>query len=119
MEIDKINLNGVVYNLGLEKYISFKKPSQIIAQQHHINLTVDELEQWYQSSKPDYSYFTFTSPNTQLKLYTSRGNICPQKKVYLLDSVSAGLSKDKFDELNEVYGINCTGSDIITIYYGD
>ena len=119
MEIDKINLNGTVYNLGLEKYISFKKPAQIIAQMHQITLTVDELEQWYQSDKPDYSYFTFTSTNPELKLYTSRGNSCPQKKVYLLDSVSDGLSRDKFDELNDMYGINCTGSDEITIYYGD
>jgi len=119
MEIDKINLNGVVYNLGLEKYISFKKPAQIIAQQHQINLTVDEMEQWYQSSKPDYTYFTFTSTNRQLQLYTSRGNSCPSGKVYLLDCVRDGLSKDDFDELNGKFGISCTGSDKITIYYGD
>lgn len=119
MEIDKINLNGVEYNLGLEKYISFIKPAEIIAQNHQLTLTVDELERWYNAEKPDYTFFTFTSNNRQLQLYTSRCNSCPQRIVYHLDSVRAGLSKEDFNELNELYGISCTGSDVITIYYGN
>lgn len=119
MEIEKINLNGVVYDIGLERYISYLKPAEIISQNHQLTLQVDELANWYQSVKPDYTYFTFTSTNKQLQLYTSRGNSCPSGKVYLMDCVKDGLSQDDLDELNDRYGISCTDTDKITIYYGD
>lgn len=119
MEIDKLKINGVEYDIGLEKYLTFIKPAEIIEQKHQITLTVDELENWYKSEQPDYSYFTFTATNKKLLLFTSRGNSCPQNIVYVLDCIKAGLSKDDFMELSEQYGVNLSGSDEITIYYGD
>lgn len=74
---------------------------------------------WYKTEQPDYSYFTFSSTNKKLQLYTSRFNSMPQNKVYVLDCVKGGLSKDDWDRLNSIYYINCSGTDTITIYYGN
>lgn len=121
MQIEKIRLNGTDYDIAPERYIVFKKADEIIAQNHIITLTVAELIDWYNTPHPEFNYFTFNSDNKKLQLYTSRGSSIIQNSniVYLMDSISDGLSKEDWDSLNDDYQVSCTDADKITIYYGN
>lgn len=82
MEIAKINLNGVEYevidkatreaiNRIDERYIADVSRADIDSQNITSTVTTDSF------TKQDYTYFYFTSTNGDRKLYTKYGNSIP------------------------------------------
>lgn len=82
MEITKININGVEYEIVdkatreavkkfNEAYIADVSRADIEAQNITSTVTTDSF------TKQDYTYFYFTSTNEDRKLYTKYGNYIP------------------------------------------
>lgn len=111
MEITKININGVEYELVdkatreavkkfNEAYIADVSRADIDSQNIASTITTDSF------TKQDYTYFYFTSTNEDRKLYTKYGNSIPQRMVCVTENLA-----------NQIEDI--VDGEVITIHYGN
>ena len=112
MEITKININGVEYELvdkatreAIDKinepFIPYPRIKKDVIEAQNISDTISDG-----FKVMPYTYFYFTSTNKDRVLYTKLGNTFHQNQVYSVSHLSNNV-----DELEE--------GEVITIYYGN